>query len=152
MKRSLYSRPLWVGILALIAAIVLPLSFHSSLKAQTTTAAGDGCTDGKLSASLTGWMMNNEMPNGTAGFDADKNQLSVSVESVKLPDGTKLEVLIGDKKIGELESLTKGEAKGQLTLAKDLSEGSRVRILNDKRPVVSGNMVCHANETGKTTD
>ena len=151
MKRSLYSRPLWVGILALVAAIVLPLSFHSSLKAQTT-GADDGCTNGKLSASLTGWMMNNEMPNGTAGFDADKNQLSVSVESVKLPDGTKLEVLIGDKKIGELESLAKGEAKGQITLDKDLSEGSRVRILNDKRPVVSGNMVCHANETGKTSD
>jgi len=152
MKRSLYSRTSGVGILALIAAIILPLSFYSPLSAQSSQAANDGCSSGKLSASLTGWMMDNEMPTGNAGFDADKNQLSVSVASVKLPDGTKLEVLIGDKKVGELEGLAKGESKGVITVDKDLSEGARVRILNDKRPVVSGNLTCEASTAGKTSD
>jgi len=153
MKRSLNSRTSGVGILALLAAIILPLSFYSSLSAQEASqAANDGCTNGKLSASLTGWMMNNEMPTGTAGFDADKKQLSVSVTSVKLPDGTKLEVLIGDKKIGELDGLAKGESKGQITIDRDLSAGDRVRILNDKRPVVSGNLTCDASTAGKTSN
>lgn len=152
MKRSLYSRTSGVGILALLAAIVLPLSFFSSLNAQPSKIGDDGCTSGKLSASLTGWMMKNEMPNGTAGFDEGKNQLSVTVDHVSLPDGTKLEVLIGDKKVGELDGLAKGESKGQITLGKDLSAGDRVRILNDKRPVVSGNLTCDASTTGKTTN
>ncbi|HTK38622.1 MAG TPA: hypothetical protein VL325_09030 [Pyrinomonadaceae bacterium] len=153
MKRSLYSRISGVGILALLAAIILPLSFYSSLNAQSSRqAADDGCSSGKLSASLTGWMMDNEMPTGAAGFDADKKQLSVSVESVKLPDGTKLEVLIGDKKVGELNGLAKGESKGQITLDRDLSAGDRIRILNDKRPVVSGNLTCDASTAGKTSN
>jgi len=152
MKRSLYSRTSGVGILALIAAIILPLSFFSSLKAQTTQSVDDTCTSGKLSASLTGWMMKNQMSNGTAAFDADKNQLSVMVDQVSLPDGTKLEVLVGDKKVGELDGLAKGESKGQITLEKDLAAGDRVRILNDKRPVVSGNLTCDSSTAGKTTN
>ena len=152
MKRSLYSRTSGVGILVLLAAIILPLSLFASLKAQSSPVAVDTCSSGKLSASLTGWMMNDELPNGSAAFDAEKNQLTVSVESVKLPDGTKLEILIGDKKIGELDGLTKGESKAQITLEKDLSEGARVRVLSDKRPVVSGNLTCESNTTGKTSN
>ena len=152
MKRSLNSRTSGVGILALLAAIVLPMSLFSSLNAQPSQAAYDGCTSGKLSASLTGWMMKNQMPNGNAEFDAEKNQLTVTVGQVSLPDGTKLEVLIGDKKVGELDGLAKGASKGQITLDKDLSAGERVRILNDKRPVVSGNLTCESSTTGKTTN
>ena len=152
MKRSLNSRTSGVGILALLAAIILPLSFFSSLKAQPSQDMDDTCTSGKLSASLTGWMMKNQMPSGTAGFDADKNQLSVAVDNVNLSDGTKLEVLIGDKKVGELDGLAKGESKAQITLEKDLSAGDRVRILNDKRPVVSGNLTCDSSATAKTSN
>jgi len=74
------------------------------------------------------------------------------VDQVSLPDGTKLEVLVGDKKVGELDGLAKGESKGQITLEKDLAAGDRVRILNDKRPVVSGNLTCDSSTAGKTTN
>jgi hypothetical protein len=142
MRMYVKRRTSCIGVFVLAAAIALPLSFFGSPGARPANIQSGGCTNGKLSANLTGWMMNEEMPKGNAGFETDKNQLTVSVESVKLPDGTKLAVLIGDKRIGELGALAKGESKAEITLDKNLSEGDRVRILHDKTPVVSGNLVC----------
>jgi hypothetical protein len=146
MKMYVNRRISRVGVFVLAAAIGLPLSAFSFLSAEPASIRTDGCTEGKLSANLTGWMMNEEMPKGSAGFDKEKNQLTVSVESVKLPDGTKLAVLIGEKRIGELGALANGGSKGEIKLDKALSEGDRVRVLHDKVPVVSGNLVCESNQ------
>jgi hypothetical protein len=142
MKMYVKRRTLGIGVFVLAAA----LSSFGFLNTQSSKVAGGGCTDGKLSAKLTGWMMNEEMPSGTAGFNTEKNLLTVTVESVNLPDGTKLAVLIGEKRIGELEALAKGGSKGEISLDKDLAEGDRIRVFHDKVPVVSGNLVCESNQ------
>lgn len=124
-------------MLAAIAWISVPVysSFISDAK-QTVTQ----CQSGKLFARLTGWTLNNNTPSGTAIFDEKTRQLTIAVESVALPDGNKLSVHVGDDEIGEFETLKKGSAT--ITISQNLSEGARVRVLDDDRPVVSGNLVC----------
>ncbi len=124
-------------LLATFAWISVPV--YSSLISdaeQTVTQ----CQSGKLSAQLTGWTLNNNTPSGTANFDESTKQLTVAIESVDLPDGRELSVLISDDKIGEFSTLKNGSAT--VTISHELSEGARVRVFDDDRPIVSGNLIC----------
>lgn len=126
-------------LLAAIAWISVPV--YSSFISRTDAGpAATQCQSGKLFARLTGWTLNNNTPSGTAIFDEKTRQLTIAVESVALPDGNKLSVHVGDDEIGEFETLKKGSAT--ITITQNLSEGARVRVLDDDRPVVSGNLVC----------
>jgi len=106
------------------------------------------CGSGQFSAVLTGWDLNGSTPKGEASYDSNKNLLSVDVQNVKLKDGTVLDVLIGDDKIGRMEPLKDGSAKATITTKEDLDEKSRVRVFDDDRPIVSANLQCDASETG----
>jgi hypothetical protein len=143
-KNKFWSRAGGVAVL-LAAMAFVPMNAEPQTNVESQTA--DVCTSGKLSGRLTGWMMDGELPSGQAGFDAEKNVLEVSVESVNLKDGTRLFVYINDKKIGQLDGLAKGVTKSAITLSEDLDEGSRVRVLSGDRPIVSGNVTCEKSDT-----
>ncbi len=142
------SRTLMAAALAVpaVVALLIPSSISTEASEQALSAQSDVCQTGKFAARLTGWTVNQQTPRGTADFTLTNKQLNVSVSSVALPDGTKLEILIDDDKIGELEALKAGEAKGSVTIADKIEDGARVRILNDERPVVSGDLKCEAVE------
>jgi hypothetical protein len=121
--------------LAIVAWIGLPTSFSFDIQ----TAA---CPSGLSQANLTGWMLNGKMPSGTASYNSNTKQLDVSVESIGLPDGTTLQVLKGDDRIGQIGPLVGGKANGTVTAV--LDDGARVRVFDGERPLVSANLVCVA--------
>jgi hypothetical protein len=108
--------------------------------AQTAFELPSACPSGRSAARLTGWMLNNKTPVGKASFDEGTKSLEVTVESVALPDGTRLSVLIGEEKIGDMEPLKDGSARVVLTRA--VADQARVRVLNADRPIVSANLQC----------
>lgn len=120
----------------------LPLFSFLAVHAEDSRLPTAVCPTGKLSVRLTGWTLNGKMPTGFAEFSTKDKQLKVSVDSVVLDDGTKLDVLIGDDKIGEIEGLKNGTAKASLNPTEVIKEGSRVRVFNDERPIVSANLAC----------
>lgn len=107
------------------------------------------CPSGMMSARLTGWHLNEKLPRGTADFNLATKQLEVAVTNVALPDGTVLNVLDGDDRIGSLPPLKRGGASVNIT-ANTLKEDSRIRILHDDRPIVSANLKCDAVEPSPT--
>lgn len=126
------------------ALVVVALTIWTAIPSVDATAnAGEQtCGSGKYEANLTGWPMDGKYPAGSAAFDQQSGQLTVSVTSVPLPDGTTLNVLIGDDRIGELEPIKNGEAKAVITGSDKVEGDSRVRVLNKEVPVVSGNLTC----------
>lgn len=131
-----------VPVIVIAAWIAIPVFSHLNSASGKTDDRGAQCPSGKFEAELTGWSLGGKYPSGSATFDAATNQLEVSVESVNLPDGKMLAVLIGDDRIGEIGALSKGSAKGIIT--RTLAEGDRVRIFDADRPIVSGNLRCVA--------
>ena len=132
------------AVLAIVIAAWIALPIFSDLisaSAETDYPVAQ-CPSGKFEAKLTGWSLGGKFPSGSATFDAGTNQLEVSVESVNLPDGKILTVLIGEDRIGEMGSLSKGSARGIIT--RTLAEGDRVRVFDADRPIVSGNLTCLA--------
>lgn len=107
------------------------------------------CRSNTMSARLTGWTLNGKTPHGTADFDVSTNKLEVAVSAVALPDGTVLDVLAGDNKIGSMQALKSGEATATIT-SNRLREDSRIRVLNDDRPIVSANLHCDTAEPEPT--
>ena len=134
-----------VLMIAIAAWIALPVFNHLISASGKTDDRGADCPSGKFAAKLTGWSLGGKFPSGSATFDAGTNQLQVSVESVNLPDGKMLAVLIGEDRIGEIGSLSKGSARGLITRA--LSEGDKVRVFDGERPIVSGTLTCVAAPT-----
>ena len=131
-----------VLVIAIAAWIALPVfSDLISASAKTDYRVAQ-CPSGKFEAKLTGWSLGGKFPSGSATFDAGTNQLEVSVESVNLPDGKILTVLIGEDRIGEMGSLSKGSARG--TISRTLTDGDRVRVFDADRPIVSGSLTCVA--------
>ncbi|MEO8650174.1 MAG: hypothetical protein ABI539_13495 [Acidobacteriota bacterium] len=106
---------------------------------ERTAPQRAGCPSGFSTARLIGWNLDNKQPLGKAVFDETKNRLEVSVENVGLPDGHQLSVLIGDDRIGSIGALKEGSASGAVD--RQLKSGARVRIFDDDRPIVSGNLV-----------
>jgi hypothetical protein len=106
------------------------------------------CGSGKYSAKLTGWDLNGATPVGEASYDASDNRLIVEVKNLKLKDGTILDVLIGDDKIGQMEPLKDGSAKASIVSKDELDEKSRVRVFDEDRPIVSANLQCEASQDG----
>ena len=138
-------------IVVFAALVWIAAPVFSILKTDAATPASAAiapCPSGRSVARLTGWMMNNKMPVGKAIYDQQSQKLEVSVNSVALPDGSQLSVLAGDNRIGELKALTGGSAAA--TINRNLKEGSRVRILDNDRPVVSGNLVCDNSQPAPT--
>lgn len=131
-----------VLVIAIAAWIALPIFSHLISASDRTDDRGAQCPSGKFEAKLTGWSLGGKFPSGSATFDAGTNQLEVSVESVNLPDGKILAVLIGDDRIGEIGPLSKGSARGIIT--RTLAEGDRVRVFDADRPIVSGSLTCVA--------
>lgn len=129
-------------VVAIAAWIALPVFSHLISASGKLDDRRSQCPSGKFEAKLTGWSLGGKFPSGTATFDADTNQLEVAVESVDLPDGKVLAVLIGDDRIGEMGSLNKGSARGIIN--RTLAEGDRVRVFDADRPIVSGSLTCVA--------
>src|SRR5688572_26356790 len=123
--------------MTVIAAIVIWVSLPFFVE-RSSASVPLACSSGQFEARLTGWVLNNKTPKGEATYDDTTKQLNVSIESVALPDGRTLDVLIGDRRIGQIAGLKDGTAKG--TVTQDLSEGDRVRIFDAERPIVSGNL------------
>ena len=81
-------------IVVLGVCAVAAVFFSASVNGTPQVAE---CSSGKLSAKLTGWVIENKMPSGNAEYVVgDKAGLKVSVNSVNLPDGTTLVVFDGD--------------------------------------------------------
>ena len=138
-----------IVVFAALAWIAAPVFSILKTDAATPAAAAIApCPSGRSAARLTGWMMNNKMPVGKASYDEQSQRLEVSVDSVSLPDGHQLAVLVGDNRIGELKALSGGSAAA--TINRIVKEGSRVRVLDDDRPVVSGNLVCDNSQPAPT--
>ena len=134
-----------VKVAVFVVGVFALAIFANTVSGTTQTAE---CADGKLSANLTGWMIDNQMPRGTAEFSAaDKNSLKVAVESVNFPDGTILVVFNGDDRLGNLPELKEGVSEMTIPMSKALSEGAKIRVLREDRPIVSGNMACTKQES-----
>jgi hypothetical protein len=128
-------------------AFLFLLALSANSRMSTADAAQKArCGSGSFTAALTGWDLNGLTPKGEASYNAKDNQLVVEVSDVRLKDGTVLDVRIGDDKIGRMEPLKDGAAKGAITTKDDLDEESRVRVLDDDRPIVSANLKCEAAE------
>ena len=138
-----------VLVFAALAWIASPVyNIFEFIGAEAAPNTIEPCPSGRAAARLTGWMLNEKMPVGKANYNEKSQKLDVAVESVALPDGRKLNVLIGDDRVGELGSLTNGSATGAIT--RNIKEGSRVRVLDGERPIVSGNLVCDNAEPAPT--
>ena len=133
-------------IIIAIAFVAMQANFTFAMGGTVYQAA---CGTGTYAAKLTGWALNGATPEGEAAYDANKDELSVEVKNVKLKDGTVLNLLIGDDKIGKLEPLKDGSARAAITLKDKLDEKSRVRVLDDDRPIVSANLQCDASPVGQ---
>jgi hypothetical protein len=119
---------------------VLFLPFAVPIDTVPISVDRPACPGGHSAAKLTGWMLNDKTPVGNATYDATTKSLEVTVESVALPDGTRLAVLIGDDKIGDMEPLKQGSAR--VVLIRQLTDQARVRVIAGDRPVVSANLQC----------
>ena len=143
------SRNTTLSVTIMILAIALIAMQANFTFAVGSTVYPAACGTGMYTATLTGWDLNGATPKGEAEYDSSKDQLNVEVKNVKLKDGTILEILIGDDKIGKLEPLKDGTAKAMITLKDELDEKSRVRVLDDDRPIVSANLQCDASQPDK---
>ena len=129
-------------IIAIATWMSLPLAYGIMPGSQSVAEGGAQCPSGKFTARLTGWAIDGRLPSGSATFDTATNRLEVTVESVNLPDGKVLSVLIGEERIGDIGTLTGNSAKG--SIGRTVKEGDRVRVFDADRPIVSGNLVCVA--------
>jgi hypothetical protein len=126
--------------IAAAAWISLPVSDLFQPKTESAAAQHMLCPSGQSRARLTGWMLGNKTPVGSATYDEAKRQLAISVESVGLEDGKVLSVLIGDERIGQLQPLKDGKATGAIN--QTIPDGARVRVFDVDRPIVSANLAC----------
>lgn len=129
---------------------ILFASLVASLYQGTATAANESasespmsCPSGRAAARLTGWTLNEKTPVGRAEYDESAKSLEVTVESVALPDGTRLAVFIGEEKIGDMEPLKQGVAT--FVVSKTLADGAAVLVFDADRPIVSANLQCVKN-------
>src|SRR5687767_7441610 len=98
------------SLVALSTVIVATVVAEDSRNYLAGIAAESSiCPSGQSSARLTGWMLNNKTPMGTATYTESGKNLEVTVSAVNLPDGTRLSVLDGENRIGELSPLKSGE-------------------------------------------
>lgn len=135
------SRIAVIAVLALSAILAISLN-DKPTHANEIISEPAQCTSGTMAANLTGWTLNNAFPKGEATFDAKTKQLKVTVSSVKLDDGTSLKVEADGDEAGSLPALKDGASEMSFSFAKALNEGDRVRVLDDERPIVSGDLVC----------
>jgi len=154
MMNSHISRIAAAAVLALSAIFAITLTDKTTHANETASQEPAQCASGIMSANLTGWTLNNVFPKGEATFDAKAKKLTVKVSSVKLDDGTKLAVEADGRDAGELPELKEGSAEMSFNVAKELNEGDRVRVMDEDRPVVSGDLVCSkaAPETSPSPD
>lgn len=129
------------SILFLAAAVIIWIAspVYSSLN-NISGPRADSCPSGRSEARLTGWMFNNKMPIGLAVYDEKTKQLEVKITNVALPDGERLNILIGFDRIGETSALAGGAATTVVT--QTLKEGDRVSIFEGERALVSANLAC----------
>ncbi len=135
------SRIAAAAVLAFSALLLITLS-DDQTHANEIISEPAQCTSGAMTANLTGWTLNNVFPKGEAVFNAKTKQLKVKVSSVKLDDGTSLKVEADGDEAGSLPALKDGAAEMSFTISKSLDEGDRVRVVDDERPIVSGDLVC----------
>ena len=127
-------------IVVLGVCAVAAVFFSASVNGTPQVAE---CSSGKLSAKLTGWVIENKMPSGKAEYSlSDKSALMVSVDSVNLPDGTTLAVYDGDDHLGDLPGLKGGVSTATLATSKALSEGALIRVMKEDVWVLSGDQTC----------
>ncbi|PYT00437.1 MAG: hypothetical protein DMF63_07670 [Acidobacteria bacterium] len=126
-----------VTILFLVGLLVFSFAPTSVSDAIPTSLA---CPSARSAAKLTGWALNNKNPFGDAVYDESAKSLVITVSNVALPNGTRLSILTGDEKIGEMEPLKEGSARGVVTHI--LPDNARVRVFSDDRPIVSANLQC----------
>jgi hypothetical protein len=137
---ELYRLRVRVKIAIFAACVFAAAMFVNTVSGTTQTV---GCSNGKLSAKLTGWMIDSKMPHGMAEYAvSDKTTLKVSVDSVNHPDGTILAVFDGDDRLGNLPELKDGVSEITITTSKPLSEGARIRVMKEDMPILSGNLAC----------
>jgi hypothetical protein len=139
-KQSIRSLSPFLAAAAVFAASL----FYAGAVLPVNASRIAACGTGQYEAQLTGWTLNEMTPTGTARYSAKDKLLEIEVEKVKLKDGTVLEVLIGDDKIGKMEPLKDNSAKAVIVVEDDLDEKSRVRIFNDDVPILSANLSCDA--------
>ncbi len=139
-----------IAMLAATAALAFTLTDRPILAHETDNTTNAPCPSGKMTANLTGWTLNNMIPKGTASYEESTKQLKISLESVKLDDGTVLTIESDDDKIGEVTSLKDGNAEASINVADGLKEKDRIRIVEDERPIVSGNLTCAAQSSKDT--
>jgi hypothetical protein len=129
-------------LMTAVVAVSANVFFAAANDRQTSI-----CGSGQYTAVLTGWDLDGKTPKGEASYDSNKNQLSVSVENVKLKNGTVLDVLEGDDKLAKMGPLNDGSATASITVKDKLDEKSRIRVLDDDRPIVSANLACDTSQS-----
>ena len=133
--------PMKTIIFSIAIAAWVAIPFSTSFISESSAAdVPEQCPSGYAQARLTGWRLNNQTPRGTADFNETTRTLTVSVESVGLPDGRILLILLGDDRIGQLSPLKDGQATG--TVTRDIPAGARIRVFDEDRPIVSANLQC----------
>jgi hypothetical protein len=130
------------------AALVVP-SMPEAATYSDAILETAACPSGHSAARLTGWMLNGKRPVGTAKYNEATKTLEVEVKAVALPDGKRLNILIGDDRIGEMEPLEGGSAR--VVLMRALRDKARVRVFDEDRPLVSANLKCVAAPTPAPT-
>ncbi len=136
------SRTAIVALLVATVIISFTLTDQPAQAHENTNAPLAPCPSGKMSARLTGWTLNNMIPKGIASYDEATKELKISLLSVKLDDGTLLTIETKKDKLGEVTALKDGKAEISLNVEEGLKEKSRIRVLKNDRPIVSGNLVC----------
>jgi hypothetical protein len=143
------SRIAVTAMLALSAILAITLNDKPARANEILKPAQ--CDTGMMAANLTGWTLNNVFPKGQATFNVSTKQLKVTVSSVKLDDGTTLNVQSDGEDTGSLPALKDGAAEMSFTVKNDLKEGDRIRVIDDDRPVVSGKLACSKATTAPQT-
>lgn len=136
-------------ILAVAAWVITPLISHFSVQASDTAA---DCPNGPLKADLKGAAAGGKAPQGLAQYkDRNSNSLMVMVRSVSVPEGTALNVFVGDTNVGQITVPKNGN--GQLKVDSPtaaIAEGTEITVRNGETTIMSGTFACAA-KGGSTT-
>lgn len=147
---SPFSRIVVIAMLAATAVISFSFTNPKAEAHKLNNELIAPCPSGNLTANLTGWTLNNVIPRGIASYKESSKELKISLLSIKLDDGTSLTIETKKDKLGEVTALKDGKAEISLTVSDGLKEKDRIRVMEDDRPIVSGDLICAKAESSPT--
>jgi hypothetical protein len=117
-----------------ISPIIIPFPLPTS-----------GCTNGPFFATLNGATTGGGVPRGFVQFgngSSSGNQLRIFVRFLNLPEGTTLNVFVGDTNVGQVTLRQNGNAEFFTNTTVNITSGTTITLRNGSTTILSGTFFC----------